>query len=286
MIISNATASAKAVSLTKVASAQSTADRSVLVTVLDKDGTPRRDLTVADFIVKEDGQRREVTHAELTTEPLAVALLIDLSKHVDMTAYPVRDVRLGLANLTKVILADNPQSQISLMDFAGAAVKTVDYTSNGDLLLAAINRLFASTSSFVVFHEALTATAKDLQKSKTARRAIVVVGFDAVDWSSTSQPRDVEIEVLKSGAAFWGVAVGKSQDQNRDALFESLPPRTGGRRVTMGTATGLPQALEQVGRALTSQYEITFNHAAESQPASIDVSTKRGDTVLRSLLVR
>jgi hypothetical protein len=264
---------------------QSMVERSILVTVLDKDGAPLRDLKPGEFIVRQDGQKREVTTAILATDPLSVALLVDTSKPNMGTEFPVRDVRAGLSALVKTVAADNPQSQISLMDYAGAAVKTVDYTSNGDQMLKSINRLIVNQRSYGVIVEGLLDTGKDLQKAKNARRAVVIVGFDSPD-SSGTQPRDAAMAVQKSGAAVWAIAVGNNSSPVRDVLFENLPPLTGGMRITMQTATGLAPALERIGAALTSQYVVTFKCPEGSAASEIQAGASRGDKVLRGSLVR
>jgi hypothetical protein len=58
-------------------------EKSILVTVLDKDGAPIRDLAAEEFMVREDGARREVTGAELAREPLFVSMIIDTSSPSD-----------------------------------------------------------------------------------------------------------------------------------------------------------------------------------------------------------
>ena len=262
-------------------------ERSILVTVLDKNGVPLRDLKAADFTVQEDAQRREVTSAALATDPMSVALLVDTTKPPPGIEFPVRDVRAGLSAIVKAVSADNPESPLSLMEYAGAAVKIVNYTNNGDQLLKSINHLIVNQRSYGVLLEGLIDTGKDLQKAKNLRRAIIVVGFDTLD-SSTIQPRDVATVVQKSGAAFWAVSVatGNFSAPARDVLFENLPPLSGGLRITMQTATGLTQALEHIGAALTSQYVVTFKRPDGPPAAAIQAGATRGDKVLRASLIR
>src|SRR5207249_1570730 len=55
----------------------------VLCTVRDRRGAAVRDLTRADFEVREDGRRQEITHfAREINSPLTVALLLDVSGSV------------------------------------------------------------------------------------------------------------------------------------------------------------------------------------------------------------
>ncbi len=260
------------------------AERQALITVLDKSGAPLRDLKPDEFIIQEDGQRRTVTAATLATEPLDVAIVIDTAKPPMGQNYPTREMRDGLAALVKAVYADNPESRVSLMEYAGAAVKTEDYTNNGDKILKAVNRLVASQRSAGVLVEGLIDTGKDLQKSKTSRRAVVTVSLGSPDDGET-QPREAAIEVQKAGASFWAVVVGASAPV-REVLFENLPPITGGRRITMVAPTGLVQALTNVGAALTSQYVVSFEHGDGPVSGNLQAGARRGDAVLRAAVIR
>lgn len=267
--------------LASALAAQALVERSILVTVLDKDGAPLRDLSAGDFIVREDGQPREVTTAVPAPDPLAVALLIDTSKPTIGTDLPLRDIRAALKAFVNTIYAANPESKISLMEYSGAAVKTVNFTSNGDQMLKATGRIVTSQRSSGVLIEGLVDTGKDLSKATTPRRAIVVLSFDAPE-ASTTQPRDAAVAVQKSGAAFWAVTVGSGSSPAREVIFESLPEVTGGRRITMLSASALEQAMTNVAGALTSQYLVTYKRPDGPAASTIQAGATKGATVLRA----
>ncbi len=268
-----------------VFAAQGMVERSILVTVLDKDGAPLRDLTAGDFTVREDGQARQVTSAALATDPLTVALMVDTSKPTIGKDLPLRDIRTGLGAFVKTIYAANPESKISLMDISGAAVTTVSATSNGDQMLKATSRLVTNQRSYGVLLEGLMDTAKDLAKTTSPRRAIVVISFDSPE-SSTIQPRDAAMAVQKTGAAFWAVTIGSDGAPVREVLFENLPPLTGGKRLSAVQATGLEKMLGDVAAALTSQYLVTFKRPDGPPSSVIQAGAKRGDQVLRASWVK
>ena len=256
------------------------ATRAIMVTVLGKDGVALRDLAPGDFIVQEDGQRREVQSAALSTEPLAVTLMIDMSRMggVDL---PLRDIRAGMTALAKAIYADNPESKVALMDYSGAAVTTVSLTSNGDQLIKATNRLTTSQRAYGVMLEGLVDVAKDIAKVPIQRRAIVAVSFDAPE-SSRNQPGDVALAVQKTGAAFWAVSIGQNTSPLRDVVLENLPPVTGGLRLTALSPTGLEKMLTDIGTALTSQYVVTYKVPEGSSATVIQAGARKGDKVLRA----
>ena len=54
-------------------------ERVIYASVVDKDGAPVLDLTIKDFIVREDGQAREVLRVARDNDPLQIALLVDNS---------------------------------------------------------------------------------------------------------------------------------------------------------------------------------------------------------------
>ena len=68
------------------------AERAALVTVLAEAGAPIRDLAAKDFIVKEDGQKREVVLASLATDQLNVALMLDVAQPPRGAALPTQEI--------------------------------------------------------------------------------------------------------------------------------------------------------------------------------------------------
>ena len=113
--------------------------KSALVTVVAEGGTPIRDLKAKDFIVKEDGTKRDVVDAQLATEVLSAALLIDAAQPPRGSA--PRDLRAAAATFVKSIQAVNPDARIALWQFARAPARSVDFTSKRDALETAIAKL-------------------------------------------------------------------------------------------------------------------------------------------------
>ncbi len=265
---------------------QALVDRSIVMTVLDKDGVPLTDLKPTELIVMENGESREVVSAELATDPMAVALVVDTSKPTIGIDLPVRELRAGLTELVNAVYAANPASLVAYMDISGAAVKSVNFTSKADQMTKFLSRIATSQRSSGVLVEGLLDIGKDLQKVAPIRRALVAVSFEAPEATSTVQPRDAAMAVQKSGASFWAVTVGGNSSAQRDVFFENLPPATGGERITMVAGTGLEPALKRVGAALTAQYVVTYRGNPTVAATAIQSGSKRGAKVLRASLVR
>ncbi len=276
-------------------------EKLILVTVLDAAGAPLRDLEPAEFIVNEDNARRRVTGARLATDPLYVSVLVDTSKPMPGVPFPTQDLRRALSGFVAVVLGGSPETEVELVDIAGAAVTTVPSTAVAADLERGIGRLVPSQRSSAVLLEGLIDAGRSMSQKPSPRRAIVSVTIDSPE-ASTVHPRVVADAVQQSGAAYWPISIrgagnplakqaGMNAEDNtmvptREVLFESLPALTGGRRLTALSTTALEPLLAQVAAALTSQYEVTYERPAGTSVKTIKVSAKRGVTVLRASMMR
>ena len=264
--------------------------KSILVTVLDEAGQPLRDLAARDFIVIEDGERREVIDAQPNYEPLFVALLVDTAKPVPGVQFPTQDLRRGLAAFSRGALAGGLGSQMAIVDVAMGGTVVVPFTSELKPLTAWISRVVASQQGGSVLLEALMDVSRQLMSKPSPRRAIVSVTFDAPE-GSTVPPQTVADAVIRSGAAYWPVSirgVGRSAPPVplRETLFSVLPDPTGGLQVTAVSTRALESILGRVAAALTSQYEVTYARPEGVSPKVIQASARRGAKVLRASWIR
>jgi hypothetical protein len=278
-----------------VARADQGKERQVLITVLDANDRPIRDLKASEFLVREDNQNREVTHAELTTEPLFVVLLVDTTKPPMGITPPTQDLRSGLAQFVATVTAASPDAEIALMEYGGAAVMTVNFARTTDDLDKAIQRMLPSQRSSGVLLEGLVEAGKALSKRASPRRAIVATNFSWTE-SSALVPKAVADSVIKSGATVWAVtfqgatsssnfqigsqSVDNEMNANREIVLNNLPPMTGGLRLTGVTPTALGSMLEKVAQALTSQYVVTYVRPDGPPAKVVQATATRGARAL------
>jgi len=273
--------------------------KSLLVTVLDQNNEPLRDLKAREFLVSEDGTQREVISARLIDDPLYVALLVDTARPVPGAQYPIQELRRGLSAFSRRVLSGTEGSEIVIFDIAVAGSIMVPYSSRFDPLNAWIKRLAPSPQATGVLLETLVEAARDLMPKPSPRRAIVSVTFDSPE-SSAVPPNVVADVVLKAGAAYWpvsvrGTALGaanlglhsdKALSPLREALFSSLPDQSGGMRVSAVTALALESLLKKVAEALTAQYEVIYARPDGVGAKTIDAGARRGAKVLRAVWIR
>lgn len=275
--------------------------RSVLVTVLDQDDAPLRDLKASDFLVREDNIDREVTDATLSTDPLFVVLLVDTTKPPMGVTPPTQDLRAALGAFVRALTAESPDVEIGMMEYGGAAVMTVNFAKTTDDLTKAIQRLVFGQRASGVLLEGIVDAGKALAKRTSPRRAIVATSF-AWPESSAIEPKLVADATMKSGATLWAVSIqgapdpsnfqvgGQSQENamgaNREIILNNLTLMTGGRRLTGVSPTGLAGMLTKVAHALSAQYVVTYARPDGPPAKVVQATSKRGAKALTAPWVR
>src|SRR6188474_927525 len=165
IVLLSVTASAST-GLSNQASLHEGVTRTVFVSVVDRSGVPVTDLSADDFVIKEGGKDREIVGANMTTMPLRIAIVVD-------------DNGTGIFRyaLGKFVERLQGRAEFALSTVQGQHLRLLDYTTNLERLLAAINQLNArpATNDGGQLLEGIFETAKDFQKRRTARPIIVVL---------------------------------------------------------------------------------------------------------------
>ena len=268
--------------------AERPAERAVLVTVIAEAGTPIRDLSAKDFIVKEDGKKRDVVSGSLATDQLNVALMLDVAQPPRGAALPVQELRTAAATFVKTIHGVNPDAQIALWQVASAPIATVDFTNKTDDLASAISKLFPNQQSTTVLLEAIEAVGKQLAEKRTSRRAMVTVDFNSPEGSAGGTLQKAADSVTNCGATLWSASVrpGAVTSPNREELLDRMTKVSGGRRFSGGDASALEGMLKKIAASLTSQYVVTFMSPGDGPARSTTYDTVGGAKVLPTPFMR
>jgi von Willebrand factor type A domain len=263
-------------------------EHAAVVTVFAEKGTPIRDLTAKDFVVKEGGKKLDVVEARLSTDPLSVALLLDTAQPPRGMAAPTRELRTAPAAFAKVVLETNPDAKIALWQFANSPTLEVDFTSKADDLSGVLARLYSRPEAGSALVEALEAAAKPLASRPGSRRALVSVDFNSPEASPESVLQRTADAIAYSGASLWVVSVrGNTMPSSiREQLVQTMTKSTGGRLILTIEPSGLEDALVKVAASLTSQYLVTFTRTGDGAMKRPTFETVRGPKVLATPFIR
>ncbi|HET9370141.1 MAG TPA: hypothetical protein VFO19_07825 [Vicinamibacterales bacterium] len=266
--------------------AAQTVDRTIALTVLDRDGAPVRDLETEDFALTEGGEPRTIVNAALSTDPLEVVVVVNTAQPQGQIRQ-ILDERDALKAFVTTLRAAEPQSRIALIVCSGSALSTTAFDASPAELDRRIEQLAPTYQLESSVIEAIVAAARLVGETPSPRRAIVVIDLDSTD------PFNVPIEAVaaqveKSMAAFWPISVHTSGASTapREALFTNLPPRTGALRQTTIISRPLPEMMRQMARVLASQYLVTYRRPANSPITAIVPSVRRGARIIMSPWIR
>jgi VWFA-related protein len=279
---------------TGVVRAQQTATaatRTVFVTALDNRGAPVPGLTAADFAVKEDGQARPVVAAGPTDAPLVVALLIDDS------GLGLQSIREGAAAFVTRLRG---VAQIAIITTGGRNVALVDFTTNTNLLLSAINKIYARNVSGAFLTDGILEVARVFGQREAERPVIVSMGVEGSDFSE-ARPADVLAALQRTRTQLYMVRIGTTvlgqsnpaaanrgeslaDEQTRfNAILGQAPPRTGGRIEQLSSHVGIPVRMEAIAAELAAQYEMTYSTTqTNGTDLRLEVSTSRRGVRVRA----
>ena len=256
--------------------------KTALVTVVAEAGGPMTNLTAKDFVVREDRATREVVGAELSADPLYIALLVDTTQPPMGVQPPTQDLRRALSSFVKIIKGASPTAQISMMEFAGAAVTTVDFTADAAPIDGNIQRIFPNRQADAVLVEAMVEAGKKLSDKPTPRRAIVSVDFNSPDTSADRTMRQAADNIRKAGATVWAISIRGAalSASNREEVLNVVTRASGGQRLSGVEATGLEPMFKSVANSLLSQYTVTFTRPGNAEVKLTQMETSKGGKVL------
>jgi VWFA-related protein len=232
-------------------------ERTLYVSVVDKNGEPVAGLNADAFVVREDNVRREVLRVSRAVEPMALSILVDNSTAAEDDIRNIRDA------LTKFVKEMRSESDIAIIGLGDRPTILQDYTRNGELLNAAIGRLFAQPGSGMMFLEAIVEVSRGLAKRDESRANIVAIITDGAEFS-TLHYNQVLDSLKAGGAALHALTIGtfgsvaSDELRNRATVLDLGPRRSGGQRQPLLSSMGVDSTLGKVARELKNQYKVVY----------------------------
>jgi hypothetical protein len=251
----------------------------VRVTVMERDGIPVRDLTIADFVVREDGAAREVLNVEAATRADHIVVLVDDSQAM---APNVIDVREGLQAFIRAVTDVAAPPRVRLTTVGDRPTVQVDFTTSADVLLRGAERVVPRPGAGATLLDAVVETARDLRTRGITGAGIVAFVVEGGQEFSDVSRQQVERTIRESGASLWAIqlATPSGPDMSgpggeRAAVLGGVTTDSGGLNRVVLSRQGIVAAFSSIGDALSASYDITYGRPDRLIPPSrIDVSTR------------
>jgi Ca-activated chloride channel homolog len=222
-------------------------------TVVDETGHPVTSLDRSAFSVYQNGAPETITSFHREDVPVAIGIVIDNSGSMRDKRDKVKEAVLNL------IRASNPQDEVFIVNFSKTPYLDQDFTSNLNLLQAALHQTSARGST--ALYDAVVASSVHLRNNPRLAKKVLLIITDGQD----NMSRETLQEALRKLQGDKGptiYAIGLTADgltrTGRDAL-QSLASVTGG-------VAYFPQSLEEVNdvtravaRDIRSQYTLAYN---------------------------
>lgn len=162
----------------------------IAVTVQDKKGRYINDLGERDFIVYENGERKDINYFKHDqSAPLSLTVLLDVSGSMALED-KFEDCRRALQVLAEKILA--PQDELALLVFADGEVEVAaSHSRDRSSFLAALDKEKAYGKT--ALHDAVAVSPQYAVRARNEKRALVLItdGIENDSQSSAEQALEV-----------------------------------------------------------------------------------------------
>ena len=270
------------------AAAQTPRQRTLHVTALTASGDPATALTPADVIVREDGVAREVVKVTPSATPVDIVLLIDNSVAATRA---LQDMRLGLEAFVTTFAGPHT---ISLVTVADRPTVIVPPTTSKAQLLRGVQRLFVQPGAGAYLVEGILEQSTAIGRRKPERGAILAVTSFGVEFSDRGYQFALDA-LAESGASLYVVELQDTSDagalnqgsRDRNVVIDRGVSDTGGARDLLIANMSLRDALQKMGRLITTQYEVVYGRPETLlPPRKVDVDSARPALKIRGNLLQ
>jgi VWFA-related protein len=260
-------------------------ERTMYVSVLDRDKKPIKTLQPEDITIREDNAAREILRIVPATDPMQIALLVDNSQAATQHIQRMRDALTAFVN--KVA---NGTHEISFVTVADRPTLVLDSTKDAKALVSkGVNRLFAQPGSGMTLLDSIVQTTKGFQKREAARPVIVAVLTEGPEFSQDHY-QSVLDALQNSGTAFYALVLtegpeanpAEDETRNRNIVLDRGTKETGGRRETLITEMALQDNLLTIADELLTQFKVTYARPEQLiPPKNITVEAKAAGVTAR-----
>ncbi len=258
--------------------------RTVLVTILDREGTPVPDLREEEVALLENGAARDLVRFEPDLRPLVLAVVVDSSEPIG-SAYRLNLVEGVTAFLNRL----PPQSRYALWTTGDRPTKLVDFTDAPSEALEPLRRVVPRGGNTLL--DALVEASADLDHAEGSKTAVVSVTGTGIGFSNYQRSHVVEL-VAENADLFLSVEFTEPEGaQSRELgavgqvdyeyVLSGLAERSGGLHLTTMTAMGVGRQLQRIAAELRGHYRLSYATLPDLRQRKIEVQVARPEVRAR-----
>lgn len=223
-------------------------------TVTDISGRFIPNLKQQDFILREDGQTKEIAHFAAEDAPFAAAILIDMSASMKTR---LKRARIAAAQFAEAIRQNDV---VSVYGFNTEVRLLQDFSSNHDTFPDLWDmEARGLTRLYDCMHEAIEA----LSQRNEQRRAIILIS-DGEDTRSTQNADLVLKQALANDVTVYTVDIADSsstaslEQMKAAGVLKNFSSKTGGQYIRSVGGQQLSERLLEIASELRAQYTLGF----------------------------
>jgi VWFA-related protein len=221
-------------------------------TVYDQDRHLVPGLDKAAFSVSENGSPQPIMSFQRVDVPVAMGIVVDNSGSMRDKREKVNQAVLNL------IRASNPHDEIFVVNFSQTYYLDQDFTSDVNLLQAALHQV--SSKGSTALYDAIVASAVHLNNSSHLEKKVLLVITDGQDNMSQETLQEAEQKLQQAnGPTLYSIGLLGSgmQKSGRDAL-QDLAAGTGGVAYFPDSLDQVDSITRTVAHDIRSQYRIAY----------------------------
>lgn len=243
----------------------------VLASVRDTAGRSVRDLERSDFSIEEDGIVQSVKYFSTEGDlPLSLGLLVDVSRSQDSVLE--KEQRASAVFLEQMLKRPDDQAlvirfgeEVDVLQGLTSSVPKLTSTLSqlklpGGVPLSASNRQ-CNGKSFTPLYDAIVTAAEAMRKTRTPRRALVVL-TNGLDHNSCHSLTDAINTALRMDVAVYTIFFAGEQsavpDKYGEDVVKKIAAATGGRVFILSEDTTIEQSFELIGADLRYGYSLGY----------------------------
>ena len=257
----------------------------VFVHVMNQTGQPVTDLTAEEFVVEEDGLATKIVSAQLGTQPMKVALLVDNGDAVGTSINSLRD---GLEAFLDTL---PPQHEVGLFTIARQVRVRVDFTTDRAELKEQADSLFADRGAGTVMMDGLFETWERRFDDEDFWPVFVLVVTDGAETSRNVTRAEYDRfvrDLFDRAATVHTVLVSTRGGGIQADRAINLTRDTGGLYTALAAVTGLPKTLTEYATKMgehydlmADRYRVVFERQTDNPSGQLAVGVNRPAVAVR-----